>query len=282
MSTATKNAPRHGTGIDGNTRGRTSKEFRVVSHVVHTEVGFGAHRHPEHQLAWMRDGRMELQVGGDTWNLHSGHVVWLPGNVMHEMTLKVGDSGGEMISAYAAPDLRPVGARWAQPMVLAIDELTAQLLLQLAQPGLDRHRRFLCQSLLYNLLESAPERHDVLAVPRDARARVIAARILADPSDPRELGDWAREAGVSAKTLMRAFAADTGTTFSRWRTRARMYAAVDLLVGGSPVHTVAAQVGYDTPSGFIGAFRATFGTTPASYVRERMAGQQRTVDGIDK
>lgn len=245
-----------------DSRGRTFKDFQVYTNVVEAVTAYGAHRHPEHQIAWMSEGTMQIAAGGNVWHLHSEHLVWLPGTVLHDMTLL---SAGCMIAAYARPDLRPGGHRWTQPLVLEVDALSAQLLRHLADRTIDDARRLMSQELLYDILAAAPERHDVLAVPRNAAASSVSARILADPADSRTLGEWAGELGVSSKTLMRAFVADTGITFGQWRTRARMYASLEMLARGEGVNDVAPQVGYRTSSGFIAAFRETFGTTPARY-----------------
>jgi AraC-like DNA-binding protein len=53
----------------------------------------------------------------------------------------------------------------------------------------------------------------------------------------------------------------------RWRTTARLAAALPLLAAGTPVATTAHQVGYATPSAFVAAFRREIGTTPADYFR---------------
>ncbi|XGU19967.1 AraC family ligand binding domain-containing protein [Rhodococcus sp. 3Y1] len=148
-------------------------------------TAYGAHRHPEHQIAWMSEGTMQIAAGGNVWHLHSEHLVWLPGTVLHDMTLL---SAGCMIAAYARPDLRPGGPRWTQPLVLEVDALSAQLLRHLADRTIDDARRLMSQELLYDILAAAPERHDVLAVPRNAAASSVSARILADPADSRTLG----------------------------------------------------------------------------------------------
>ncbi|MBY6686180.1 helix-turn-helix transcriptional regulator [Rhodococcus sp. BP-149] len=73
---------------------------------------------------------------------------------------------------------------------------------------------------------------------------------------------------VRKKTILRAFAADTGLTYGCWRTRARMIVAADLLERGhtSPTRQ---QPGYSTSSGFIAAFAHEFGVTPSRYARAR-------------
>jgi AraC-like DNA-binding protein/quercetin dioxygenase-like cupin family protein len=252
----------------------TSENFRAISVDADAGMRFEAHSHDYDQLAWMPRGAMELVIGTDRWHLRREHFAWIPASVPHEMTLT---GSSELVSVYSDRPLRPRGEQWSRPLILGVGELGGALFEHLSSTELTAQRRTLCHGLLVDLLESAPDRHDTLALPRDPRARSVAVTIIADPSDPRELLDWADELGVSTKTLMRAFAAETGCTFGQWRTRARMYAAVRHLAAGHPVHSVAGRVGYGTSSGFITAFRSTFGVTPARYARH--GGAQTPRDG---
>ena len=74
---------------------------------------------------------------------------------------------------------------------------------------------------------------------------------------------WAREVGAGGRTLSRLFAAETGVSFGRWRTRLRVRAALELPATGEPVAVVGRQVGYGTTSAFIAAFRREVGVIPA-------------------
>ncbi|MGG7465678.1 helix-turn-helix domain-containing protein [Plantibacter sp. YIM 135347] len=245
---------------------RTPGHFWAVRTEVDDTLRFEPHAHEEDQLAWAPRGTMEVVVAGERWHLHPGHVCWLPAGITHEMTLL---TSPELISLYASPELRPNGERWDQPRVLPLDPLGAALLTHLGSASPDPARRRRCHDLLLDVLASATDLHDALALPRDPRARAVAEAVLADPADVRDLAEWAAGSDVSAKTLGRLFVAETGRTFGRWRTRARMSAAVRMLSEGEPVQRVSPRVGYATPSGFIGAFREAFGITPAAYARQQ-------------
>jgi AraC-like DNA-binding protein len=104
-----------------------------------------------------------------------------------------------------------------------------------------------------------------LVLPRDDRARAVADALLADPGDRRSLVEWGRLVGASDRTLMRAFRAETGGSFQVWRTRARMSAALGLLLSDLPIATIATTVGYATTSAFDAAFKRTVGVAPSAY-----------------
>lgn len=106
--------------------------------------------------------------------------------------------------------------------------------------------------------------------PQDPRARRVAERLNASPDDERTLSAHAREAGASRRTIERLFLAQTKMTFGQWRTQLRLLRAVGGLEEGRAVTEVALEVGYDSPSAFIEAFKKAFGVTPGRY---RAAGK---------
>ena len=103
--------------------------------------------------------------------------------------------------------------------------------------------------------------------PSREPARQVAEGLRACPADKRTLEEWGHAVGASGRTLARAFAAETGMPFGRWRTLLRLQAALPLLASGQPVGRVAYRVGYDRPSAFVAAFRRETGLTPAAYFR---------------
>jgi AraC-like DNA-binding protein len=66
---------------------------------------------------------------------------------------------------------------------------------------------------------------------------------------------------------MRAFSAEAGMPFGRWRQQARLFAALEMLAQKKSVTEVAIAVGYDSVSAFIQMFRTMLGTTPRTYFR---------------
>jgi AraC-like DNA-binding protein len=106
-------------------------------------------------------------------------------------------------------------------------------------------------------------------MPADDRARRVAEALATDPGDQRTLAAWGRDVGASARTLARLFVAGTGMTFGRWRTSARLAAALPLLAAGTGTAAVARRVGYASPSAFVAAFRREVGTTPGEYFGSR-------------
>jgi AraC-like DNA-binding protein len=106
-----------------------------------------------------------------------------------------------------------------------------------------------------------------LPLPTEKRLARVAHALLEDVANHRTLDDWAHFAGMSRRTFMRAFSAEVGMPFGRWRQQARLFAALEILAEHKSVTEVAIAVGYDSVSAFIEMFRTMLGSTPQAYFR---------------
>jgi AraC-like DNA-binding protein/quercetin dioxygenase-like cupin family protein len=242
----------------------TSAMFTVSRDVLRAGSRFERHSHQEDQVAWLVAGSVELEVQGERWHLRRDHLMWVPAGTMHEMVFP---ERAEIVSLYVDPVLRPDG-EWATPRTLEADPLVGALMLHLTEGVPTPRRRAQCRRLLADVLGDLAIVRDVVALPRNPRARTVAARLLDDPADGRELDAWAAELGVSGKTLARAFVHGTGSTFRDWRIHARLHAATRHLADGATVQDTASVVGYTSVSSFIAAFKQRFGVTPARYAAD--------------
>ena len=68
-----------------------------------------------------------------------------------------------------------------------------------------------------------------LTIPTEERLARVADALLDDIADDRTLDAWADVAGMARRTFMRAFSAQTGMSFGRWRQQARLFAALEML-----------------------------------------------------
>jgi AraC-like DNA-binding protein len=145
--------------------------------------------------------------------------------------------------------------------------LMGSLLQYLEDEQLDAPSRAHAEQVLVDLLKPADVLSFDVRMPTDERARCVADSLVKDPADDRTLAQWGDDVGASARTLARAFLADTGLPFGRWRALLRLRVAMEALAASEPVSTVARRVGYETASAFVAAFRRETGITPAAYFR---------------
>lgn len=156
---------------------------------------------------------------------------------------------------------------WTRPQPVAVGPPLAGLINHLAEPALNPDRRGRAEAVLLDLLEPVATATVDAPMPRDPRAREVAAALRDYPADLRALDAWGHAVGASSRTLARSFRADTGLGFDRWRTLMRLQAALPELAAGVPVITVARHVGFRTSSAFVAAFRRETGLTPGACFR---------------
>jgi AraC-like DNA-binding protein len=221
------------------------------------------HTHEDHQLAWAPVGALTVVAEEATWVLPPTRALWIPAGLQHETRA---DGPATMRSLYIRPDLCRIG--WTRPTPIRADPLLAELICYLDRAGLDPQRRDRAEAVLTDLLEPVPLTTIEVRMPADERARDVARELGENPADRRTLDEWGRHVGASGRTLARAFLADTGIPFGRWRTLLRLQAALPALAGGQPVGNVARHVGYESSSAFVAAFRHETGLTPAAFVAD--------------
>jgi AraC-like DNA-binding protein/quercetin dioxygenase-like cupin family protein len=222
---------------------------------------FDWHTHEDHQLAWAASGVLTVLTSAATWVLPPTRALWIPAGLPHETA---SDGRATMRSLYIRPGLSPVA--WAEPTPVAASPLLAELIGYLGGPLAAEHRAH-GEALLADLLAPMPMTTIQVRLPVSEPARRVAQALHDDPSDRRTLAEWGRQVAASGRTLARAFAAETGVPFGRWRTLLRLQAALPMLARGEPVSRVAGRVGYDTTSAFVAAFRRETGQTPGSFFR---------------
>lgn len=224
------------------------------------------HQHRRAQLLYAASGVMEVITNAGIWVVPPQRAVWIPPGIPHRVRAQGGPLS--MRSVYVHPDVPglPDGC-----CVVTVSPLLRELILTAMDiaDGFDPNGRDgrLVQVLLDQVRE-LPVAPLHLPMVTDPRLMRIADTLLDQPEDDRTLDDWAAEAGASARTLARAFLADTGMTFGQWRQQVRLLAALARLASGHSVTTVALDLGYASQSAFIAMFRRTLGRTPGRYFEE--------------
>lgn len=232
---------------------------------------FDRHTQDAHQLAWASYGTRTVAAGARTWVLPTTRALWIPGGVPHEV-LSASRSTMTSLHLTAAPSDPPDA--WARPQPVEVPGLLAELVLFLDGRSMAAERRARGEALLLDLLEPAAVATLDTPMPSDPRAREVAQGLLDDPACALSPDAWARRVGASGRrgvTLARLFLSRAGMPFGRWRTLARLSAALPAPASGEPVSRVSRAVVYETVSAFVAAFRRETGVTPGAYFGTRPA-----------
>ena len=234
------------------------------------------HRHACGQLIYAISGLLVVRSPHGSWIVPSRRGVWVPPLTEHAVEVL---AETRMRSAYL--DASHATGIAGGCRVIGVPDLLRDLILFAAgrdlvpTPDLEHS----LATLIARLVAEAAIAPLDIPIPSEPRLRTIYRELLADPSDQRPIADWARYVGGTERTLVRRLQEETGLTFRRWRQQIRLLSSLERLALGEPVATVALDVGYDTASGFITAFRQSFGTSPAVYFRRRSRPSDRSSQG---
>ncbi|MFC3962829.1 helix-turn-helix domain-containing protein [Nocardia jiangsuensis] len=117
-------------------------------------------------------------------------------------------------------------------------------------------------------IEAGPGRmffdYRIAGTPADARIAEVLRTLLADPADAPGAAGFAAAAGLSTSRFLHLFAAQTGTSFRRYRLWARMLRAGHALAAGGDLTRAAADAGFASPSHFSDSFHTMFGLTAST------------------
>jgi AraC-like DNA-binding protein len=221
---------------------------------------FDWHTHTEHQLAWSPEGVLVVRTEGGSFVLPPARALWIPAGTAHET-----QASGVAVLRSVYVRTNRCAVKWRAATPVAVTSLLRELIPHLEERDLGEPERTRAEAMLFDLLVPIEVASIDVRLPSDDRARHVADELLADPADTRTLAAWGHDVGASSRTLARAFLNETGLSFGRWRTLARLQAALLQLAEGSPVTLVAERVGYATPSAFVAAFRSHTGVTPGRY-----------------
>jgi AraC-like DNA-binding protein/mannose-6-phosphate isomerase-like protein (cupin superfamily) len=221
------------------------------------------HAHGSDQLIYAISGVMQVFSGQSMWLIPPQFALWIPARTQHRIDMPGAVS---MRTLYIRRGL--VTALPSRCAVLHVTPLLRELIVETVSVRRLRIRSRLERALsdvVISRIEQATAVPIFVTMPREPRALAVAQLVLDNPAQPETLAKLCVPAGVSVRTLQRAFRKDVGLDFESWRRQARLTKAVELLVDGSSVKEAASSVGYRQTSAFVELFRRTFGATPKAW-----------------
>jgi AraC-like DNA-binding protein len=223
----------------------------------------GLHAHDADQIVFAKSGVMRVSAQDGVWVVPPARALWMPARLPHSIHCTTAVA---MRSVYLQSAAAPL--RLQSCAVVTVSPLMREIIVRLVEGPASPDRSERLVSLLLDELQTVPVAHLHLPEPQERGLRAVAETLRGNPADRRTLDQWAQAAGLSRRTLVRRFAAETGMTFGAWRRQLRFLTALERLAEGAPVTHAALDSGYDSVSAFIHAFRNTLGVTPRRYFQD--------------
>jgi AraC-like DNA-binding protein len=241
----------------------------VMENLSRLETDF--HRHAKCQLVFSLRGILSCEVEGGLWMVPPQSAIWVPGGVLHNVTVAGNIEGyiafiDPCIASHLPSNCCTISAT---PLLRELLIRSANFPMLYPEGGPESH----LVTLLLDEIAAMPTGNLHLPMPADGRLRKIVAMMMDDPSDRGTMQTWAQRAGLSERTLARLLARETGMSFGRWRQQLNIMLAVKWLGTGASVQRVADGLGYESAGSFVTMFRKALGTSPGRYLAERTGDQ---------
>ncbi len=238
-----------------------SREIIGLASTYEAGTLIACHSHPAHQIVHATTGTMRVSTGNSLWFVPPGRALWIPEEVDHSIQC-IGRV--EMRTAYLSKAYEDVLSYAA---VISVSPLMREILVRLAEGCDNRQKRALAEILLAEVQHGVRESLQI-PIPADRRIARLVQHLQNAPTDQKSLQAWADELGFSQRGLIRHIKAETGMNFREIRRLSRVMVALEKLAAGASVTTTAQDVGFETPSAFIHAFRIVTGKTPRQFLRD--------------
>ncbi|MDT8760920.1 helix-turn-helix transcriptional regulator [Sphingomonas psychrotolerans] len=223
------------------------------------------HSHDHGQILYASAGVMSVRTPETSFVIPPQRALWLPAGTPHEVACRGPVSLRTLYLSAAVTTLR------GECRAFEVSDLLRCLILEVVDfpphydPG-GREGRLV--ALLLEEVDRMPDAPCRVTLPSDPRLLRVCQAILADPSDPRDIDDWASLAAMARRTLTRSFKRETGTSLAVWRQQVRLMEALSLLGAGASITQASFAVGYESPAAFATMFRRALGKPPARYLSQ--------------
>ena len=220
------------------------------------------HSHERTQILFASAGVMSVATDETSFVVPPQRAVWIPAGRMHEVSCRGSVS---LRTLYLEENL---GREPHRCRVFEVSYFLKALILEVVgfDPLYDINaREGRIVALLLDEIDRMPNAPYRVSMPTDPRLISVCRTILGNPSDDRDLDDWAKIAGMGRRTFTRSFKRETGMGVAIWRQQARLMHALSLLAAGQSITKVAFEVGYDSPSAFTAMFHRAFGVPPSQF-----------------
>jgi len=220
------------------------------------------HQHRKGQLILPLRGTVICQVAEGIWMAPTGQAIWIPSQITHSNRVSV---NAEFCFVFIDPSAAEMPTECC---TLRISPLVRELILTLAALPLHHYQTSATQRLIAVLLDQLvqqPSGKLLLPVSNHPKIQLLVEEIKKPGQVKQSATYWAKSLALSERSFARLMVNETGLSFRPWRQQLQLILAINLLVEGKTVETIAHQLGYESVTAFITMFKKALGTTPRQY-----------------
>ncbi|ELL4666652.1 AraC family transcriptional regulator [Vibrio fluvialis] len=241
----------------------------VLTHTrsMQAESGIVPHSHPRGQLLWAAKGILRVTSEHAVWVVPSTHAVWIPGGLLHQVS---SETAAQTRNIYIDPSFA-IRENEKAVIMLKMSPLMREIVLKLTESEnhLSKERIQRLGLVALDELDALEPLQLFISSGDDPRLKKLISHIVNHAAQNEPLDLLSRRVGASVRTIERLFKAETGLTYRQWRSRFRLMNSLEHIVNGANTTTVAHQLGYQSVSSFISAFKSLFGCTPQEYASRK-------------
>ena len=241
-------------------------DFQVIVKVEKMKRGHVDqwHEHSWHQIVFPFEGILQTKVSGSQFVIPHSGMLFIPAETHHESFVMTETKFFGLYLNPSASNQYPVKTK-----AIAVTPFIRELILHIHQTEVNLNTSegdiTNLLNVLIDLMHSEETYNMTLLLPSDRRLMVIFKAMMEHPQQDTKLSSWAKQVGASERTLSRLFSKELGMSFPLWRQHLRLVASLNLLNTNLSVQEVAFNVGYNSDSSFIHAFKNLFNQTPQQY-----------------
>jgi len=241
-------------------------DVQVIAKVERMQRGYVDkwHKHPWHQIVFPFEGILQTKVSGSQFVIPHSGMLFVPAETSHESFVM---TETKFFGIY----LNPKGSTHypSKAKAIAVTPFIRELILHIHHVATHEKTSEGEVTNLLNVLIDQMVNEDTynltLLLPNDRRLKVIFNSLMEQPQLATKLSGWAKQVGASERTLSRLFMKELGMSFPLWRQHLRLVSSLSLLETPLSIQEIAFNVGYNSDSSFIYAFKNLFNQTPQQY-----------------
>jgi len=243
-------------------------EMQVIAKVEIMKRGYldKWHKHPWHQIVFPFEGILQTKISGRHFIIPHSTMLFIPAETNHESFVM---TDTKFFGIYLNPKVSihyPLKTK-----AIAVTSFIRELILHIHQSvttsNISQHDIKNLLNVLIDQTSNEDTGNMTLLLPSDRRLMMIFNALMEQPQQDLNLSGWAKQVGASERTLSRLFMKELGMSFPLWRQHLRLVSSLSFLDTDLSVQEIAFNVGYNSDSSFIHAFKNLFKQTPQQYRR---------------